>query len=306
MLSDENLIKLFDEMMVSEKLSSSNTRRAYISDIRGFIEFINKKNNLSILSVRKEHISNWLTNLSSSGISRNSFLRKISSIKEFYKFLLIDALIKDNPTSDIKAPKRHRNLPNILTIKEIEMLIKAVSLSNDPKAIRLLAMIETMYSSGVRVEELVGLMLKSINVNKSHLLIKGKGDKERLVPIGETAKRALKKYLSVRELFLKNNQNSPWLFPSSSRRGYLTARRFSQLLKMAALKAGLNQQKISPHTLRHAFATHMLAGGADLRILQEILGHADINTVQIYTHIADDKRRKALEMHPLQKNNNNL
>jgi len=301
-MDNENLIKLFDEMMASEKMSSLNTRRAYKNDIRNFVEFIGKNSNLTALTVKKEHITKWLNSLNDIKISRNTYLRKLSSIKEFYKFLVMDSFIKNNPTSNIKAPTRHKNLPNVLSIEEIEKLIEAINPSRtDHKSIRLLALVEIMYSSGLRVEELVSLLAKSVNIKKSVLLVMGKGNKERLVPVGKTAINALNKYLNIRDKFIRNNSNSPWLFPSSSKKGYLTARRFSQLLKIAASKAGLDSKKISPHILRHAFATHMLAGGADLRILQEILGHADISTVQIYTHIADDKRRKALELHPLSK-----
>jgi len=302
MKQDKNLIKLYNEMMISEKMSSVNTRRAYIADVRLFVKFINKKYNLSVLSLSKEHISGWLDDINNKNISRNTTLRKLSSIKEFFKFLVIDGFIKDNPVSDIKSPRRHRTLPNVLTIKEIEKLLSVVGSSKEPKSLRLLALIELMYSSGVRVEELVSLSLKSVNIEKSCLLVRGKGEKERLVPVGKTALNTLKDYLAVRKHFTKKNVSSPWMFPSSSSKGYFTARRFAQLLTVTALKAELGHKKVSPHSLRHAFATHMLAGGADLRVLQEMLGHADISTVQIYTHIADDKRRRALNMHPLSKN----
>ena len=302
MISNITLIKLFEEMMVSEKVSSVNTRRAYLSDIKTFIGFLKSENEMSVLSVEKKHLTAWLSKLNDDNIARNTFLRKISSIKEFYKFLVVDDFIKINPTAYIKAPTKHKNLPNVLSVEEIEELIKAILPANNPKKIRLLALVEIMYSSGIRVEELVGLLMKAIDFDKNCMLVKGKGDKERMVPIGENAIKAIKKYLSIREFFLKNDSSSPWLFPSSSFKGYLTARRFAQLLKDVAIKAGLDHKKVSPHVLRHAFATHMLAGGADLRVLQEILGHSDISTVQIYTHIAGDKRREAIEMHPLAKN----
>ena len=170
MNKDENLIQLFDEMMVVEKMSSSNTRRAYLSDVKIFVDFIDKKYNLSVLSIDKGHISAWLNYLNSQNISRNSYLRKISSIKEFFKFLILDKYLKKNPLSDIKSPRRHLTLPNVLSIKDIEKIIDSVKASNDFKSIRLLALIELMYSTGVRVEELVSLLLKSINIEKSYLL----------------------------------------------------------------------------------------------------------------------------------------
>lgn len=301
MNKDYNLIQLFDEMMIAEKMSSPNTRRAYLSDTKIFVSFIHKKYHLSVLTIKRAHISGWLAYLNDQNLSRNSYLRKISSIKEFYKFLVIDEFIKENPISDFRAPRRHLILPYVLSISDIERLINSIKPYENPKKIRLLALVELMYSTGVRVEELVSLLLQSINLEKSYLLVRGKGDKERLVPVGKIAMKAMKEYLSIRNYFIKNNLFSPWMFPSSSDKGYLTARRFSQLLKITASKAGLDDKKISPHSLRHAFATHMLAGGADLRVLQEMLGHTDISTVQIYTHIADDTRRRALDMHPLSK-----
>ena len=159
-----------------------------------------------------------------------------------------------------------------------------------------------MYSTGIRVEELMSISLNAINYENQSIFIKGKGGKERIVPFGINALKAIKKYIGIRELFIKNKNNSSFMFPSIGKQGYLTARRFSQLLKEVSIKAELSHLSISPHILRHSFATHMLSGGADLRVLQEILGHADISTVQIYTHIVDDKKKIALSFHPLEKN----
>ena len=302
MSTDDDILLLFDEMLLVERQAAKNTRRAYKSDIHSYIKFINVKYSLSILNVESKNITSWYRSLSEKSISRNSYLRKVSSIKEFYRFLYSDGLIKNNPAKDIESPKKHQNIPKVLTIRQIEDIINALKSDNCLKSIRLLALIEIMYSTGIRVEELMSISLNAINYENQSIFIKGKGGKERVVPFGINALKAIKKYIGIRELFIKNKKNSSFMFPSIGKQGYLTARRFSQLLKEVSIKAELSHLSISPHILRHSFATHMLSGGADLRVLQEILGHADISTVQIYTHIVDDKKKIALSFHPLEKN----
>ncbi|MAC40389.1 MAG: tyrosine recombinase [Pelagibacterales bacterium] len=302
MSTDDDILLLFDEMLLVERQAAKNTRRAYKSDIHSYIKFINVKYSLSILNVESKNITSWYRSLSEKSISRNSYLRKISSIKEFYRFLYSDGLIKNNPAKDIESPKKHQNIPKVLTIRQIEDIINTLKSDNCLKSIRLLALIEIMYSTGIRVEELMSISLNAINYENQSIFIKGKGGKERVVPFGINALKAIKKYIGIRELFIKNKKNSSFMFPSIGKQGYLTARRFSQLLKEVSIKAELSDLSISPHILRHSFATHMLSGGADLRVLQEILGHADISTVQIYTHIVDDKKKMALSFHPLEEN----
>jgi len=302
MSTDDDILLLFDEMLLVERQAAKNTRRAYKSDIHSYIKFINVKYSLSILNVESKNITSWYRSLSEKSISRNSYLRKVSSIKEFYRFLYSDGLIKNNPAKDIESPKKHQNIPKVLTVRQIEDIINALKSDNCLKSIRLLALIEIMYSTGIRVEELMSISLNAINYENQSIFIKGKGGKERVVPFGINALKAIKKYIGIRELFIKNKKNSSFMFPSIGKQGYLTARRFSQLLKEVSIKAELSHLSISPHILRHSFATHMLSGGADLRVLQEILGHADISTVQIYTHIVDDKKKMALSFHPLEEN----
>ena len=302
MSSDDNILLLFDEMLLVERQAAKNTRRAYKSDIKSYIKFINVKYNLSILNVESINITSWYRSLSEKSIARNSYLRKVSSIKEFYRFLYSDGLIKYNPAKDIASPKKYQEIPNVLTIKQIEDIINILKSDNSLKSIRLLALIEIMYSTGIRVEELMSISLNSINYDNHSIFIKGKGGKERIVPFGFNALKAIKNYIEIREIFINNKKNSLFMFPSLGKQGYLTARRFSQLLKEVSIKAKLSHLSISPHILRHSFATHMLSGGADLRVLQEILGHADISTVQIYTHIVDDKKKMALNFHPLEVN----
>ena len=302
MSADDNILLLFDEMLLAEKQLANNTRRAYKSDITSYIKFIHVKYNLSILDVESKNITSWFRSLSQNSISRNSYLRKLSSIKEFYRFLSSDGIIKFDPTKEIESPKKNQNIPKVLTTRQIEDIINILKPENSPKSIRLLALIEIMYSTGIRVEELVSISLNSINYENQSIFIKGKGGKERIVPFGINALKAIKNYINIREFFLKKKKNSSFMFPSISKQGYLTARRFSQILKEVAIKANLSHLSISPHILRHSFATHMLSGGADLRVLQEILGHADISTVQIYTHIVDDRKKIALTFHPLENN----
>lgn len=295
-----DLLLLFEEMLLSEKLSSRNTLRAYKSDIKSFIKFININYNSPISSVETKHISDWLISLSDNNINRNSYLRKLSSIKEFYKFLHVEGIIKLDPTKSIEAPKKINNIPRILSIKQIEEIIENIKKELTPNNIRLLALVEIMYSTGLRVEELVSMPLNAINFNNNSIFIIGKGGRERIVPFGENAFGAIKNYLEVRSLYLAKGQSSEYLFPSSGIKGYLTSRRFAQLLKNVVAKTSVSHLSVSPHILRHTFATHMLSGGADLRVLQEMLGHADISTVQIYTHIVDDKKKLALSSHPME------
>ncbi|MDB9761841.1 tyrosine recombinase [Alphaproteobacteria bacterium] len=302
MSTDSDILLLFDEMLLVEKQLSNNTRRAYKSDINSYIKFIHSKYNLSILDVDSRNLTGWLRFLSKKSISRNSYLRKISSIKEFYRFLYSDELVKFNPAKEIESPKKIQSIPKVLTIKQIENIINILKPENSPKSIRLLTLIEIMYSTGIRVEELVSISLNAINYENKSIFIKGKGGKERIVPFGIHALKAIKNYINIRECFIKDKKKSSFMFPSIGKQGYLTARRFSQLLKDVSIKANLSHLSISPHILRHSFATHMLSGGADLRVLQEILGHADISTVQIYTHIVDDRKKTALTFHPLEIN----
>ncbi len=304
MIKDLNLLLLFEEMLLSEKLSSRNTIRAYRSDIKAYIKFINTKYDLSVSKANKRHISAWLISLSNKAINRNSYLRKLSTIKEFYKFLCIDGIINLDPTKSIEAPRKLNNIPKVLSINQMEELIDKIKQQSKPTDIRLLALVEIMYSTGMRVEELVSLPINAINLQNNSIFILGKGGRERIVPFGKNALDAIKKYMEVRTLFLNRDKNSKFMFPSSGKQGYLTSRRFSQLLKGIVSKTSLSHLTISPHILRHTFATHMLSGGADLRVLQEMLGHADISTVQIYTHIIGDKKKIALNSHPMENERN--
>ncbi len=301
MENDIKYIDLFEEMLLSEKLAAENTVRAYKKDIKLYISYIHAEHKISIFKVTPIHISNWLVHLKNyNKLSRNSHARKISSIKVFYNFLVSDNYLKNNPAEEIKAARKQLVLPKILSVDQILELLEVIYPVESPQEYRLIALIELMYSSGLRVHELVSLKLNSVNYDNHTLFIKGKGDKERIVPVGNVAIKAVQEYLKHRSSFINEGANSVWMFPSMiSKSGHITSRRFSQLLKDLAVKAGLSFLNITPHVLRHSFATHMLSGGVDLRVLQELLGHSDISTVQIYTHIVDDAKKRALKHHPL-------
>jgi integrase/recombinase XerD len=218
-----------------------------------------------------------------------------------FRFVLEEGWRTDDPTRRVEAPRLGRPLPKILTRDEALRLIDAAAARDGAVGARLAAMIELLYASGLRVSELTALPLAPFLQDPAYLIVKGKGGKERLAPLNEAARTAVRAYLAVRPTFLpKGVKASPWLFPSRSQAGRLTARRFAQLLDEAAVAAGLDPAKVSPHVLRHAFATHLLEGGADLRVVQTLLGHADIATTQIYTHVTQERLREVVETkHPL-------
>jgi integrase/recombinase XerD len=209
----------------------------------------------------------------------------------------------DDPTAALDAPRRGRPLPKVLSETEVAAMIEVTAREDKAAALRLGALMELIYASGLRVSELVSLPLAAAKRDQPFLVVRGKGSKERLVPMGEAAKHALAAYLEVRSKFLPRSiKASPWLFPSSGHSGHLTRQRLGQLLKDAAAKAGIEPARVSPHVLRHAFATHLLDHGADLRALQKMLGHADIATTQIYTHVATGRLAALVaEAHPLAK-----
>jgi integrase/recombinase XerD len=226
-------------------------------------------------------------------------------VRQFYRFVLGEGWRKDDPSRRVDAPKKGRPLPKVLSRSEVEALIAAASEKDGAGGLRLACMIELLYASGLRISELLALPLAALARDPAYLIVKGKGGKERLAPLNAAAREAVKAYLPVRAAFLPKGvkdrpKDNPWLFPSRGAGGRLTARRMAQLLDEAALGAGIDPQRVSPHVLRHAFATHLLEGGADLRAVQTLLGHADIATTQIYTHVAEDRLREVVQSkHPL-------
>ena len=293
------LLDAFLDMLVAERGVANNTKSAYEADIMQAGQFFaRRKKNLA--EVDEYDITSFLKSLAS--LAPKSRARKLSSLKQYFRFLVSENVRKDDPTTQQDGPKLNRSLPNVLSIDDMQRLFAAVD-GETPEALRMCALLELAYGSGLRVSELMSLPLSAYSNKRKAMLVRGKGDKERLVPLSSPAHEAVAAYLDVRKSFIpKKTKTSAYLFPSNSKEGYLSRIRFYQLLKDVAAKAGLPFKKIHPHSLRHAFATHVLSGGADLRSLQQMLGHADIGTTQIYTHVVRDHLQKTVETHhPLAK-----
>ncbi len=299
MLSPE--VDAFLEMLVAERGAAQNTIEAYRRDLEHFNIFLKERSpsTKGLLEVTAQQVNAYLVALSREGREATTLSRRLSALRQFYQFLLSEGWVASNPTTTIDTPRHKRALPKILSEEHIVRLLEAARAQTDPEGCRLYAMLETLYASGLRVSELVTLPLTAVHPNKPYLLVKGKGGKERLVPLSEHATNALQTYLTLRSSFLQKAAPSAekWLFPSPSKEGHLTRQRFGQLLKELALKANLDADKISPHVIRHAFATHLLSHGADLLSIQKLLGHADLSTTQIYTHVVTDHLKDLVNHH---------
>ncbi|MFM7083651.1 MAG: tyrosine recombinase [Hyphomicrobium sp.] len=304
-------ITSFLEMLTSELGASPNTIEAYRNDLRSFKEFISKKNK-SILSSTRADISSFLTKLDKEGLSTASRARRLSALRQLFKFLEAEDVITENPAIRTKAPARNRPLPNTISVQEVDKLIataKKNTIGSSGRDLflstRFYALLELLYATGMRVSELVSLPFNVLRGDPRLLTIKGKGGRERLVPLNSSASSALHQYLNIikSEKHTKSEKiDHKWLFPSRSAHGHLTRQRFAQDLKEVALQSGLDPNRVSPHVLRHAFASHLLDRGADLRTVQQLLGHADISTTEIYTHVLEERLKKIVfEHHPLAK-----
>lgn len=298
-------IERFLEMMIVEKGATLSTLSAYEADLKDFKRFLKSK---ALTSTTPKDLQAYLASLHA--LSASTVARRLSSLRQFYKFLMSEGEISENPTALIEGPRHRRKLPTVLNEGDVEKLLETAKNLKGPEGFRMSALLEILYASGLRVSELVSLSLSTVNdilkQDKPFLLISGKGNKDRLVPLTPMAVQAIQDYLRVRPAFLPRRKSSPWLFPSTGEKGHLTRQRFGQLLKELALKAGLNPTTLSPHVLRHAFATHLLQHGANLLVVQKLLGHSDISTTQIYTHVAqDDLANMVNEFHPLTKQKKN-
>lgn len=291
--------EVFHEMLTAERNASANTIDAYRRDLKGAAGALRTRGDLADASV--DALRFYLESLSRQKLAPATAARRLSALRQYFKFLVNEGLRKDDPTAALDAPKRGRPLPRILSESEVAAMIDGFAQQDKAAALRLGALMELIYASGLRVSELVSLPLAAAKRDQPFLVVRGKGAKERLVPLNDAAKRAIAAYLEVRAQFLPRSvKASPWLFPSSGGSGHLTRQRLGQLLKDAAVKAGIDPARVSPHVLRHAFATHLLDRGADLRSLQKMLGHADIATTQIYTHVATGRLAALVaEAHPL-------
>ncbi|MCI5050086.1 MAG: site-specific tyrosine recombinase XerD [Rickettsiales bacterium] len=299
------LVESFLEMLVSEKGVSKNTLDAYRRDMFQFIDYLKAKR-LEPESMHRHDIEDFLKSLSKQHLATTSIARKLSAIKQFCLFMCSERVRDDNPAITIATPKQAKALPKVLSTDDVGKLLSASLDDATPDGKRLAALLHILYASGLRVSELVSLKLSHLMKNsntptgyENYMMVRGKGNKERLVPLNDRALAALCDYLEIRECYVGDEQ-SEYLFPTHSKQGYLTRQRFAQLLKALCLKANIDPSCTSPHALRHSFATHLLAGGADLRVIQELLGHSDISTTQIYTHIANERLQKLVsDRHPL-------
>jgi integrase/recombinase XerD len=252
---------------------------------------------MRLVEATGDGIRTYLATLAERGMRPATTARRLAAIRQFYRFLYLEGARGDDPTTHIDAPRQGRRLPKVLSEEELEALIAAARTRKGPEATRLLALLELLYASGLRVSELVTLSLASLAPDRTHLTVRGKGDKERMVPVGSAAREALAAWLAVRPYFVTDDSRRRWLFPSRGRSGHLTRQRVAQLLKAIAPEAGIDASRISPHVLRHAFASHLVAHGADLRAVQAMLGHADIATTQIYTHVQTERLAAVVERH---------
>ena len=296
------ILENFLEVLASEKGLAVNTRISYKNDILQFLVFL-EKNKKKINEITSIDIEKFISKFTTQGLEKSTISRKMSALSHFFIFLLEENMIKRNPINELDLPKQIKKLPKILSVDQVEKLIKSSREDQSINGIRLNTMIEILYATGIRVSELVEMKLSATYAEKNFLLVQGKGNKERLVPISENTEDKIKDFLKIRNKFLYNDSESKWLFPSKqSSKGHITRQRFNQLLQTLCERVNLNNIKISPHKLRHAFATHLLANGVDLRSLQQMLGHADISTTQIYTHVLKDRLKKLVsDNHPLSK-----
>lgn len=293
----ENPVENFLSMMVAEKGASINTIEAYRQDIELFSNWLGSN---KLEKASEQDISGFIRELGQKGFAPKTQARRLSALKEFFKFLYSENVIKENPALNLTTPKQEKPLPKFLTHEEVYRLINQAKSAKDIKHRRIAAMLILMYHCGLRVSEMAALPLNSINYNKKQILIKGKGAKERIVPISEEAIAEIKEYLNFRHFFI-NGKASPWLFPSlTAKEGHITRDFFFKHLKNIAIKAGIYPERVSPHVLRHSFATSLLRNDADLRSVQKMLGHENITTTEIYTHIISDELiAKVQRLHPL-------
>lgn len=296
---NKELIAAFMETITAERGAAKNTIAAYTRDLEDCGEFLDSCRR-TFENAEIPDLRTYLAFLAQNGMSVKTQARRLSALREFYKYLYTEKIRADNPTDALDSPRTGRSLPKYLSEEEINRLFDAVSNIKPEKAVRMKALLEILYASGLRVSELVSLPASTANVRENFLIVRGKGSKDRMVPLTDAAKQALRDWIPEREKTLPKGRESRWLFPSRSKTGHLTREGFFEELKTLAVAAGIPAARVSPHVIRHSFASHLIAHDADLRTVQQMLGHANIATTQIYTHILDDRLKNTVEKnHPL-------
>jgi integrase/recombinase XerD len=310
--SDAKLIDLFLDMLAAEQGAGDNTLDAYRRDLTDFSEFLAAKGQ-SVVGAETQSLRDYLADLDTRGFKSSSVARRLSAMRHLFRFLLNERIRQDDPAAILSGPKRGRGLPKVLSISDVDRLLthaKALTEEADTspqerlRTIRLYCLLEVLYATGLRVSELVALPLSAARTDARMIVVRGKGNKERLVPLNEASRRAMADYLAAIHALKAPKQktatSSKWLFPSFGESGHLTRQHFARDLKELAASAGLAPRLVSPHVLRHAFASHLLHNGADLRIVQTLLGHTDISTTQIYTHVVEERLKSLVrDLHPL-------
>ena len=310
--SDAKLTGLFIDMLAAEQGAGENTLDAYRRDLTDFSEFLGRGGQ-AFAGAETEMLRDYLADLDTRGFKSSSVARRLSAIRHLFRFLLNERIRSDDPAAILSGPKRGRGLPKVLSIADVDrLLVRAKEFSTAPEAspqqrlrgIRLYCLLEVLYATGLRVSELVALPRSAARRDARMIVVRGKGNKERLVPLNEPSRQAMADYLAATEAQKtekkKNAASSKWLFPSFGESGHLTRQHFARDLKELAAASGLSPRLVSPHVLRHAFASHLLHNGADLRIVQTLLGHTDISTTQIYTHVVEERLKSLVrDLHPL-------
>ena len=289
-------IEAFLEMLSAERGAATNTLESYRHDLEDCRRFVERRNR-TLAEADSDLIRLYLKGLAGRSVTRATSARRLSALRQFYRFLHAEGLREDDPTAVIDSPRRERPLPKILSEDEVRRLLDEARKNTTPEGVRAYALLEILYATGLRVSELVGIPLSAGQADERFLVVRGKGGKERMVPLNEAARNALKDYAGVRPHFLGRDRHSEWLFPSRGKSGHLTRQRFGQYLKKLADDVGIPPSKVSPHVLRHAFASHLLAHDADLRAVQQMLGHADIATTEIYTHVLEQRLKDLVTRH---------
>jgi len=310
--SDTKLVNLFLDMIAAEQGAGRNTLDAYRRDLTDFSEFLGR-NRHNIVNAETQELRDYLADLDARGFKSTSVARRLSAMRHLYRFLLNERIRDDDPAAILSGPKRGRSLPKVLSISDVDrMLRRAKELAQTPevsapqrlRALRLYCLLEVLYATGLRVSELMTLPRSAAKRDARMIVVRGKGNKERLVPLNEASRQAMADYLAAMDAAKSGKKNSiadaNWLFPSFGESGHLTRQHFARDLKELAAAAGLQPRLVSPHVLRHAFASHLLHNGADLRIVQTLLGHTDISTTQIYTHVVEERLKSLVrDLHPL-------